>query len=94
MNKEKATEALNLLQEECGELIVISSKIKRFGPSSHHPLDPQQLNIDLLIQEMGDVICLITLLQQYLDITPEQITQAHVDKLVKLKKYSTLFDPE
>jgi tRNA A37 methylthiotransferase MiaB len=84
------TEALNLLQEECGELIVISSKVKRFGAQSENPEQPGLTALDRLIQEIGDVQCLMHLVQQYLSITDHELMQAREQKLAKLKIFSQL----
>lgn len=82
------TEALNLLQEECGELIVISSKVKRFGAQSENPEQPGLTALDRLIQEMGDVQCLMHMVQLQLCITDVQLQQAVQKKQEKLNKYS------
>ena len=88
MNNEKTTEALNFLQEECGELIVIASKVKRFGEHSENPEQPGSTAGERLIQEMGDVTCLMNIIQHQLGISDLALMQAVQLKQEKLNKYS------
>lgn len=51
------TELLDMLQEECAEVIQAVAKIKRHGAMSYHPADPQKTpNYVLMARELGDVI--------------------------------------
>lgn len=81
-------ESLDLLQEECGELIVIISKVKRFGLMSENPEQPGVSAQNRLIQEMGDVIALIDLVCKTHTINPLEVDQARLLKFQKLNKYS------
>jgi hypothetical protein len=86
-------EALNLMQEECAEIIQIISKIRRFGLNSYHPNDPEMRENRLLLNdEIGD----FELLKRYLRdrglIESELISERIQYKLPKLKKYTSLFD--
>ena len=54
-------DTLNLLMEECAEVIQACSKIIRFGPDNFHP-DTKVPNQEQLEKELGDVMCLINLL--------------------------------
>lgn len=81
----KVQEALDLLQEECGELVVAISKCRRFG------LEENRAN---LIQEIGDIELLIDFLIdskvfQYVDVQ-----DAKQRKFIKLLKWSTLYDDQ
>lgn len=51
------TELLDMLQEECAEVIQAVAKIKRHGAMSYHPADHQKTpNYVLMARELGDVI--------------------------------------
>ena len=50
----KVEEALDILQEECAEVIQVASKCKRFGTKS---------NRERLTQEIGDLYCMIQIIQ-------------------------------
>lgn len=75
-------EALVILMEECGELIQTCSKVIRFGQSDE--------NIERLTQEMGDVSCMIDILQNMDMVSFTQIDEASTRKYEKLKQYSSL----
>ena len=85
-------EALDILQEECAELITIASKVKRFGVMSENPQQPGVSAQQRLTQEMGDVLAMIDLVCKHLDITPLEVSQARQRKMDKLKIYSNLFE--
>jgi NTP pyrophosphatase (non-canonical NTP hydrolase) len=56
MNKELYN-CLDVLQEECAEVIKVASKIKRFGLDSYHPRDPEnKINSVKLAEEIGDLV--------------------------------------
>jgi hypothetical protein len=80
---------LNLLQEECGEVGVIASKILRFGLISYNPYDPEmQRNYQLLEQELGDILAIIDILiDNDIGITPEGLQEAKLRKLAKLPRF-------
>ena len=80
------TEILNILQEECAEVIQAVSKIRRFGEES---------NRVGFIQELADLQCMINLCFEF-DIVGEEDA---LDKLIdakrdKLKVYSNIFEKE
>ena len=87
LNSENS-ELLNLLSEECAEVIVAVSKINRFGFDSSHPNRPEKNNLDDLEEELGDLLCVINLLNK------KQITiQSHLEtyslaKENKIRQYS------
>lgn len=58
-------ELLDMLQEECAEVIQAVSKLKRHGPMSYHPADVNQTpNHELMAQELGDVIGVMAALDE------------------------------
>jgi NTP pyrophosphatase (non-canonical NTP hydrolase) len=90
MNKIDALELLGILQEECAEVIKVISKIRRFGlcpRDSNTGIDYD--NLGELKQEIGDILCLIEMLQNNtnLNITDEYLQKAKLAKFEKLKKY-------
>ena len=86
----KVPEILDLLQEECGELVQVISKVRRFGLEGKHPTGcPQR---DVLIQELGDVTLLIELLHAHGLYTEKQLRTAQRYKAEKLTKWSTIYE--
>ena len=69
---------LVILQEECAELIHIISKIHRFGIEDRD-------NRPRLVQEAGDVMALINRLLEEDFMTDEELKNAIVAKIQKLK---------
>lgn len=50
-------ELLDMLCEEAAEVIQIVCKLKRHGPMSYHPKDPNKVpNYKLMAMELGDLI--------------------------------------
>ena len=50
-------ELLDMLQEEAAEVIQAIAKLKRHGPMSYHPADPDKTpNHKLMAAELGDLI--------------------------------------
>lgn len=88
--KKQTQEALNLLQEECAELIVEISKCRRFGIDSVHYKTGIK-HADQLAQEVGDMLALIDILvdQGIFDIAT--LDQAKEAKITKLHIWSGIF---
>ncbi|CAB5222026.1 hypothetical protein UFOVP242_240 [uncultured Caudovirales phage] len=83
MNREK--EIMTILQEECAEVIVEVSKIKRFGIED---------NIVKLKKELCDLQCMINLLEEYNIVTYRLGERFDLinEKREKLKKFSKIFE--
>ena len=81
-HNDSATELLTILQEECAEVIQEASKIKRFGQTSE--------NINRLAKEVGDLVCMIELLQEWEVVSYSAVEDARQEKLQKLKIWSNL----
>ena len=79
----KINEILDLLQEECGEVVQMVSKARRFG------LDEKRED---LVQEIGDISLLIELLHAYELFTHAELNQAKLNKATKLVKWSSIYD--
>ena len=76
-------EILDLLQEECGEVVQMVSKCRRFG------LEEKRED---LVKEIGDVSLLVELLHAYQLFNESELTQAKLNKATKLAKWSTVYD--
>jgi NTP pyrophosphatase (non-canonical NTP hydrolase) len=89
MNNEQLLECLSILQEECAEVIVVISKIRRFG------LDTEYVGGDgtkrtALTQEIADVLCLIEKLVKHKIVNETALEGAFLKKKEKLKKFSNI----
>jgi len=81
---------VDILQEECAELIHIASKNKRWGTNGYHPEDSDRVtNRDKLVQEIGDVLAMIDTITNspHFDISETEINQAKRNKLIKLMDF-------
>ena len=81
-NMDTTTEILTILQEEAAEVIQIVSKIHRFG---HHPD-----NMKKLVQELGDLQCMIDLCIEHQFVDETRIQLYAQDKRQKLKIWSNI----
>ena len=86
----KVDEILNILQEECAEVIQMVSKCRRFGIDNIH-IKSEMPNREKLTEEIGDMLAMVELLIEEGVITAEQLDDAKVAKIQKLKKWSTIF---
>jgi NTP pyrophosphatase (non-canonical NTP hydrolase) len=86
-------EVMLIAQEECAEVIQAISKVFRFGMDDVHP-NTNKSNRDSLEEEVGDLLCMIELLQQHGIVNPINVLNANVSKRNKLKKWSSIFDKE
>lgn len=92
MNK-RIKEALNLLQEECAEVIVEASKCRRFGLNSLHYKTGVEHRA-MLEQEIGDVLALADILMEEGVISQIGLIDAKIQKQEKLKKWSNLYETQ
>lgn len=78
-------EIMTILQEECAEVIVEVSKVKRFGLEG---------NIDKLKKELCDLQCMINLLEEFNVVTYRMGERFDLinEKREKLKKFSKIFE--
>jgi NTP pyrophosphatase (non-canonical NTP hydrolase) len=81
---DKEKELLVITMEECGEFTSACSKLLRFGGDAEL--------LDSLLQEAGDIGCMLTLLLDYGFFEDDQLQQAIQNKFDKLKQWSTLVD--
>ena len=82
INIDEKEELLVIFMEECAEATVEASKIIRFGRNDEE--------IGSLAKEVGDLVCMINLLEEYGMINKSQINQYALAKKEKLKKWSNL----
>lgn len=87
----KTQEALDILQEECAEVIVEVSKCRRFGIDSiHHKTNI--IHKEMLEQEIGDVLALVNILVEQGLLDQSKLDAAISNKIEKLKSWSSLFN--
>ena len=91
--KRQVQEALDILQEECGEVIVEVSKCRRFGLDSTHYKTGIKHSVMLEI-EVADVLALVDILidQGILDVATLEI--AKDAKKEKLKQWSKIYEQD
>lgn len=87
---DKQQEILVITQEECAEVIQEISKIFRFGIDEDHKDGIRHQ--EKLEMEVGDLLCMISLMTQHGLIRPEQVSIAVENKQSKLKKWSKIYD--
>tara|TARA_R110000796_G_scaffold79954_2_gene177156 strand:+ start:292 stop:558 length:267 start_codon:yes stop_codon:yes gene_type:complete len=83
IHNDSATELLTILQEECAEVIVEISKVKRFGQTYD--------NVQRLTKEVGDLVCMIEMLQEWQVVSYSEVETAREQKIEKLRIWSDLF---
>ena len=86
-------EVMDILQEECAEVIQAISKISRFGLDNLKPGKPKT-NREHLEEELGDLYAMIEILQELDVVSWTNIELAASAKREKLKKWSNIFDKE
>jgi NTP pyrophosphatase (non-canonical NTP hydrolase) len=86
-------EILLILQEECAEVTQAISKCFRFGLEQIKP-GKSKSNLEHLQEELGDLLCMIQLLQDMDIVTDAALEEARLAKLQKLKCWSNISIPE
>lgn len=89
----KQNEIMDILQEECAEVIQMVSKCRRFGIDNTH-LKAGVSNRAKLTEEIGDLMCMIQLAQDNGIVDKEEIQLASRNKAEKLKQWSSIFKGE
>ena len=77
-----------ITMEECGELTQRCSKMMR----KYKRLDQAEEQLQKLTEEVGDVLCMISLLVEHNFVTWKALEERVEYKKEKLKKWSTLID--
>jgi NTP pyrophosphatase (non-canonical NTP hydrolase) len=88
---DKITEILDILQEECAEVIQNVSKCRRFGLDNVY-LNGTGTQRENLVKEIGDVVAMIDLLKEHGVVTDAEIDAAKQNKFNKLRKWSNIYD--
>lgn len=83
-------EILDIMQEECAEVIQAVSKVRRFGPHNHHP-QRQQTNQEELEEEVGDLLAMVDLLYATGLLRRSYTQLARQAKTHKLQQYSKVY---
>ena len=86
----KVPEILDLLQEECGELVTAISKVRRFGMENSYKDGGTQR--EHLVQELGDITLLIELLKAHNVFTEDELHKAQLRKSLKLVEWSKIYE--
>ena len=84
-------EILDILQEECGEVVQIISKCRRFGLDNAYG-DKPETNRARLTEEVGDIMCMIQLMQEAGIVDIAEVMFAAGKKRVKLKEWSKVYE--
>ena len=88
-NKEK--EVMDILQEECAEVIQAVSKVSRFGIDNYKPGKPLT-NREHLEEELGDLLAMVDIMKEMGIVSWGNMEVAKLAKIEKLKKWSTIYD--
>ena len=91
--KEQEREVMNILSEECAEVIQAISKCHRFGLDNYKPGKPKT-NREHLEEELGDLLAMVGILLEMGVVNKEALQQAEIAKVEKLKKWSNIFKEE
>jgi hypothetical protein len=82
-DKKEKIELLTIFMEECAEATVEASKLIRFGSETF--ADVYKMEV-----EVGDLLCMIDLLDEYGIIDIKEVASHREAKREKLKKWSNL----
>jgi NTP pyrophosphatase (non-canonical NTP hydrolase) len=88
--KEKEREVMNILSEECAEVIQAISKCHRFGMDNVKPGKPKT-NREHLEEEIGDLLAMVDIMLDHGVITHDSLEVAKKAKVEKLKKWSNIY---
>ena len=87
----KVEEILDILQEECAEVIQAISKCRRFGMDAEY-IKGTGTQREHVVQELGDVSLLIELLHAHQLYTDKELREAELRKSIKLVKWSNIYN--
>jgi NTP pyrophosphatase (non-canonical NTP hydrolase) len=87
----KTKEVMDILQEECAEVIQAVSKISRFGLDNSKP-GISKTNREHLEEELGDMQAMIDLLIEKNIVNKESLIRAKDAKILKLKQWSNIYE--
>ena len=87
----KLKEVMDILQEECAEVIQAVSKVNRFGLDNFKPGKPKT-NREHLEEELGDMLAMIDIMLEKNVISLEHLEAAKAAKIEKLKQWSNIYE--
>ena len=87
----KLYEIMNILSEECAEVVQAVSKCNRFGLDNAKPGKPLT-NAQHLEGEIGDLLAMVDLLKLKGVVTDAGLEAAKLAKIEKLKKWSNIYE--
>ena len=90
MNK-KENEIMDILQEECAEVIQAVSKVRRFGINNYKPGKPKT-NREHLEEELGDLLAMVDIMLEQDIVSWGNLEVAKKAKIEKLRKWSNIFE--
>jgi NTP pyrophosphatase (non-canonical NTP hydrolase) len=82
-------ETMDILQEECAEVIQAVSKVSRFGLDNYKPGKPKT-NREHLEEELGDMLAMIDIMLANDIVNGTNLDLAKRAKIEKLKKWSNI----
>jgi len=88
----KEKEVMDILQEECAEVIQAVSKISRFGIDNLKPGKPKT-NREHLEEELGDMLAMIDIMLELELVSINNLEAAKQAKIEKLKQWSNIYIP-
>ena len=86
-------EVMNILSEECAEVIQAVSKCHRFGIDNRKP-GQDKTNREHLVEELGDLLAMVDILVSIKTVDTLQLVKASEKKIEKLKQWSTVYDED
>ena len=86
---ENNNEVMDILQEECAEVVQAVSKIRRFGIDNAKP-NTDYTNREHLEEELGDMLAMIDILMVNEIVSWSNLHRAKRAKIEKLKKWSQI----
>ena len=87
----KVKEVMDILQEECAEVIQAVSKISRFGIDNFKPGKPKT-NREHLEEELGDMLAMIDIMLEFSVVSIDNLETAKKAKIEKLKQWSNIYE--
>jgi NTP pyrophosphatase (non-canonical NTP hydrolase) len=87
----RTKEVMDILQEECAEVIQAVSKISRFGLDNVKPNKPKT-NRQHLEEEVGDMLVMVDIMIEQGIVTQDNLDIAKSAKIEKLKKWSNIYE--
>ena len=87
----KEKEVMDILQEECAEVIQAVSKISRFGIDNFKPGKPKT-NREHLEEELGDMLAMIDIMLELGVVSTDNLEVAKHAKIEKLKQWSSIYE--